>query len=67
MSRTRFERLWVAIATDFYISYIPRWLLMREPLRRLNLPPRWTGGGLLGAAVGWALLPLLPKGGRPKR
>jgi len=63
MSRRRLDSLSVAIATDFYLSYIPRWLLAREPLRRLNLPPRWTGGGLLGAGLGWALLPLVPRGG----
>ncbi|HAH07791.1 MAG TPA: hypothetical protein DCM05_14925 [Elusimicrobia bacterium] len=52
-----------AIATALYLSYIPGWLVKREPLARLGLPPRWTGGGLVGTAVGLALLPLIPASG----
>lgn len=57
------DRVCAAIASGLYLSYIPNWLVRREPLRRLNLPERWTGGGLLGTALGWACLPFLPAGG----
>lgn len=57
------DRLCAAIASGLYLSYIPNWLVRREPLRRLNLPQRWTGGGLLGTGLGWACLPLVPAGG----
>jgi phosphatidylglycerophosphatase A len=57
------DRLCLEIATGVHLSYIPGWLLRRTPLSRLGLPPRWTGGGLVGTALGWALVGLLPSDG----
>lgn len=56
------QRLCVAIATGFHLSYIPVWLHERVPFMKRG-PMRWTGAGLVGALLGWAALPLLPQGG----
>lgn len=49
------DRLSVAVATGFYLSYIP--------VKLAGGRERWTGSGLIGTVVGLALLPLLPQAG----
>ncbi|MCH8898497.1 MAG: phosphatidylglycerophosphatase A [Chloroflexi bacterium] len=49
------ERCAVAVATGFYLSYIPVKLAGRRTW--------WTGSGLLGTAQGLALAPLIPRAG----
>lgn len=46
------ERLWVAIATGGYLSYIPVTLLGKR---------KWSGAGIIGTLEGLALMPFLPK------
>lgn len=46
------RRVWTALATGGYISYIPTKLFGGR---------KWTGAGALGTAEGLALLPLLPR------
>lgn len=52
------KTLSTALATVFYLSYIPVALAARSGMPRLS---RWTGAGLLGTAAGLAALPLLPR------
>ncbi|MFH1726015.1 MAG: phosphatidylglycerophosphatase A [Elusimicrobiota bacterium] len=54
------DRFCVAVATGLYLSYIPFWLSKTTRLARLR---RWTGAGLVGTLLGWALLYALPDGG----
>lgn len=49
------DRLATALATSFYLSYIPGKLLSGVGRRK------YTGAGFIGTLVGWALVPLLPK------
>lgn len=51
------EGLSVAIATCFYLSYIPARLSAGSSAARL----RWTGAGFVGTVAGWGLLYALPQ------
>ncbi len=51
------------VASGFYLSYIPIWILDRIPGGGRTLPGRWTGAGFFGTALGLATLPLVPAGG----
>ncbi|HVE11988.1 MAG TPA: phosphatidylglycerophosphatase A [Elusimicrobiota bacterium] len=59
MRQGRLDRVSVAIATGFYISYIP------SALAKRYAPGlgRSTGAGFAGTLLGLALLPLLPRDG----
>jgi len=63
-SGSLFDRACVAVATDFYLSYIPSWFMERAGARVARLRAvRWTGAGLVGTAVGWSTVYVLPAGG----
>ncbi len=53
------DRLCLAVATGFHLSYIPFWLTTRYPTLHKR---RWTGAGHVGALLGWISLYVLPKG-----
>lgn len=53
------DRICLAVATGFHLSYIPFWLTARYPALTKK---RWTGAGHVGAALGWISLYALPKG-----
>ncbi|MBI3296885.1 MAG: phosphatidylglycerophosphatase A [Elusimicrobia bacterium] len=53
------DRLCLAIATGFHLSYIP-WRLLKDT--SLVGKRRWSGAGLVGTALGWAALYALPEG-----
>ena len=57
------KRLAVAIATGFYLSYIPVRLLRFLPwAQNLERPERrWTGAGFVGTLLGWASILILPR------
>src|SRR5208282_320540 len=57
------KRFAVAIATGFYLSYIPVRLLRFLPwAQSLERPDRrWTGAGFVGTLLGWACVPFLPR------
>jgi len=59
---SRIDALNVAVATGFYISYIPFWLTKNS---RLASKKRWTGAGFLGTVIGWAGLYALPEASLP--
>ena len=46
------DRLWTALATGFYLSYIPVTLLGKR---------KWSGAGLIGTLEGLLLVPFLPQ------
>mgnify|MGYP001615584723 CR=1 FL=1 len=56
------DRACAAVASGFYLSYIPIWFLERTPGRRAVLG-RWTGAGFIGTALGLASLPMVPAAG----
>ncbi len=69
--RSALERASVAVASGFYLSYIPVKLAgARRPLqegrtaalrgRRFLARRHWTGSGLIGTACGLILVPLIP-------
>jgi len=53
------NRLCLAVATGFHLSYIPFWLTNRFPTLHKK---RWTGAGHIGALLGWISLYALPEG-----
>lgn len=53
------DRLCLAVATGFHLSYIPFWLTTRFPSLHKK---RWTGAGHVGALLGWISLYALPTG-----
>jgi len=52
------RRSCVAVATGFYISYIPARIAARL---FTTSGMRWTGSGFIGTLLGWITLPLLPE------
>lgn len=56
--RPGLRRVCVAVATGFYLSYIPETFLGRF---RPSGCVRWTGAGVIGTLEGWALVYWMPE------